>query len=113
VVEVKDIENYPSGKARFYAWLAATLSVLSVAVFGAAIAVTVEQSELLILFGLVPWARFGAWLGLLAGLAVIIATVRAQREWALPPGSLLGFLATGTAAVSLSAFLLAWGLGPF
>jgi hypothetical protein len=39
-------------------------------------------------------------------------TVRARRRAALPVGTLIGFVITGLAAVSLSVFLLVWGLGP-
>ena len=46
------------------AWLAATLSVVSLGILGAAFAATAEAGELLVVFGLVPWAKFGAWAGL-------------------------------------------------
>lgn len=76
----------------------------------------VDTSELLLVFGLVPWANFGAWGGLLAGLlglGTLLATIRARLRMTLPIGTLLGLLITGAAAVSLSAFLLAWELAPF
>ena len=104
-----------SAGARFIAWLAAALSVAALAVFGAAFAVTGKASEILLIFGLVSWAKYGAWLGLLAGLCGLLTlsvAVRAHRDHPLPVGSLLGFLLTGLAAVGLSAFLLFWGLGP-
>jgi uncharacterized membrane protein len=64
----------------------------------------------------VPWAWFGAVVGLFAGLlgiAVIVVTVRARLNTKLPIGTLLGFLITGIAAVGLTSFLLYWDLGPF
>ena len=79
-------------------WLAAFLVVLSVAIFGSAIGVTYKASEILLLFGLVPWAKYGALAGLLAGIAGIVAvvrTVRAHMNERLPIGTLLGFLLTG------------------
>ena len=106
----------PAGRARVATWLAALLAVLSVAVFGSAIAATYKSAEALLLFGLVPWARWGAILGLFAGIAglcAVVMTLREHRRQKLPIGTLLGFLLTGLAAVSLSVFLLAWGLGPF
>ena len=105
-----------TGGARGYAWLAALLSVAAVCILGAAFAVTAETSELLLIFGLVPWAKFGSWSGLLAGvlgLITLVVTVRTQRKKALPIGTLLGLLLTGGAALSLGVFLVFWGLGPF
>jgi hypothetical protein len=106
----------PAGWARVTTWLAAFLVVLSAAVLGAAIGVTYKASEVLLLFGLVPWARWGALAGLLAGIAgigAVVLTVRAQMTQKLPIGTLLGFLLTGLAAISMSVFLIFWGLGPF
>ncbi len=106
----------PAGWARVTTWLAAFLVVLSVAVIGSAVAVTYKASEVLLLFGLVPWARYGALAGLLAGIAgvaAVVLTVRAHLSQKLPIGTLLGFLLTGLAAVSMSVFLITWGLGPF
>jgi len=102
----------PAGWARVTTWLAAFLVVLSVAIIGSAIGVTYESSELLLLFGLVPWAKYGALAGLLAGIAgigAVVLTVRAQLSRKLPIGSLLGFLLTGLAAVSMSVWLIYWG----
>jgi pimeloyl-ACP methyl ester carboxylesterase len=106
----------PAGWARVTTWFAAFLVVLSVAIIGSAIGVTYKSSEVLLLFGLVPWARFGAIAGLLAGLTgmtAVVLTVRAHLSHKLPIGTLLGFLLTGLAAVSLSVLLISWGLGPF
>jgi pimeloyl-ACP methyl ester carboxylesterase len=106
----------PAGWARVTTWLAALFVVVSVTVFGAAIGVTYKSSEILLLFGLVPWAKWGALAGLLAGIAGIaglVRTVRAHLRQKLPIGTLLGLLLTGLAAVSTSVFLIAWGMGPF
>jgi pimeloyl-ACP methyl ester carboxylesterase len=106
----------PAGWARVTTWLAAFFVVLSVAIFGAAVGVTYKSSEILLLFGLVPWAKWGALAGLLAGIAgiaAVVRTVHAHMSQKLPIGTLLGFLLTGLAAVSMSVFLIAWGLGPF
>lgn len=105
-----------TGGARFYAWLAATLSVATLCILGSAIATTADASELMLLFGLVWWAKFGAWCGLLAGimgLFTLIKTLRTHWEIRLPFGTMLGLSMTGAAALALSLFLLAWDLGPF
>jgi hypothetical protein len=106
----------PAGWARVTTWLAAFFVVISLAIFGSAVGATYKASEILLLFGLVPWARWGAVAGLLAGIAGIVAvvrTVRAHMNQRLPIGTLIGFLLTGLAAVSMSVFLIWWGLGPF
>lgn len=104
------------GASRMLAWLTAASAVAGLAVLGAGVAATSETSELALLFGLVPWARYGAWLGLaagLVGLAAIIATLRSRRRYRAPFGTVLGYLLTGAAAIGLSTFMLAWGLAPF
>jgi pimeloyl-ACP methyl ester carboxylesterase len=106
----------PAGWARVTTWLAAFLVVLAIVIIGSAIGVTYKSSEILLLFGLVPWARFGAIAGLLAGLTGVVAvvlTLKAHLHHKLPVGTLLGFLLTGLAAISMSVLLLTWGLGPF
>jgi hypothetical protein len=105
-----------SGWARLAAWLAAASATTSGAILGGAVAATVASSEVLPLFGLVPWARFGAIAGTLAGvagLAALVLTVRARLKHRLPVGSLLGFVITGVAAIGLSVFLSFWDLGLF
>jgi len=105
-----------AGRARVFAWLSATVSIAAGGIIGGAFAVTVEASENLVLFGLVPWAKYGAGLGVLAGvlgLVTLVTAINARRRRSLPIGSLLGFLLTGAAAVGLSSFMLMWGLGPF
>ena len=102
--------------ARWSAWLAATFATAAAAIFGAAIAVTVDTSEILVVFGLVPWARIGAVAGLLGGIfgiAAVAFIIRERRKGKLPIGTVVGFLLTGIAAVGLSTFLLYWDLGPF
>lgn len=105
-----------AGSARLSAWLTAAVSVASVTVLGAAVGVTAKASEMLPAFGFVPWARWGAWAGLMAGLLgliTLLATFRARRRVGLPGSPMLGFVLTGFAALGLASFLLAWGLRPF
>lgn len=105
-----------AGGARWAAWAAALFGTFALAVFGAAGAATVEASEVLIIFGMVPWARFAAWAGLfagLAGIAAIVLTVRHRMAQSLPNSSFAGLVVTGVAAVSLSVFLMYWDLGAF
>jgi hypothetical protein len=106
----------PAGTARFWSWLASTAAVASVAVLAVAIGMTAKSFEALALFGFLPWAAVGAWLGLAAGIAGLLAlftAVRARRLYDLPGSRVVGFFLTGLAAVALSTGLLFWGLGPF
>jgi hypothetical protein len=96
--------------------LAASFSTLAIVVFAAAAGVTADASEILLLFGMVPWAWYGAVAGVfagLAGLAAIGLTIRIRMQRSVPIGTLVGFLMTGLAAFGLSSFLLYWDLGPF
>lgn len=107
---------HPAFGARALAWFACFLVVVSAGVIGSAIGVTYKAFEALLLFGLAPWAWYGAAAGLLAGiagLATVVLTIWAQSKKKFPIGSLLGFLLTGLAAISFSSFLIYWGLGPF
>jgi pimeloyl-ACP methyl ester carboxylesterase len=105
----------PAEGARLAAWGAAALGTAALAIFGAAAGVSYKLSEMLLLFGMVGWAVLGASAGALAGLVGLLAlvlTLKAKRHAALPVGTLLGFLVTSLAAISLSLFLVVWDLGP-
>jgi pimeloyl-ACP methyl ester carboxylesterase len=105
----------PAQGARLATWAAAFLGTVAVMIFAAAAGASFALSEALLLFGMVSWAWFGAWSGVLAGLTGLCAlalSVRARIRSALPAATLVGFLVTGLAAMSLSAFLIYWGLGP-
>ena len=104
------------GKARLSAVLASTSGFLSLVIFGAAFAVSAEASEILVLFGLVSWAKYGAVLGLLAGvfgLVVVWQIFLARKQKVLPIATLVGMLLTGIGCSSLSAFFIYWDLAPF
>ena len=102
--------------ARWSAWLAATFATAAIATLGAAFAVTADASEILVIFGLAPWAWYGALAGLIGGLfgiAALVFTIRTRLKKKLPIGTFVGFLMTGFAAVGLSTFLLYWDVTPF
>ena len=106
----------PAGRARVVTWAAAFFGTAALAIIGAAMGVSAELSEIILLMGMVGWGVLGAWSGILAGLfgiAAVVLTIRARGEHALPAGTLAGFLLTGLAAISLSVFMLVWGLTPF
>lgn len=115
VRRVEKRQPAPAEGARVATWAASLFGTASLGIFAAAGYVSYELSEVLPIFGLVGWGALGAWAGVLAGLSGLVAlalTVRARRRAALPVGTLAGFVITGLAAASLSAFLLVWGLGP-
>ena len=105
----------PAAGARLATWTAAFFGTAALCIVGAAAGVSHELSELLLLFGMVGWAAIGAWSGVFAGLLGVFAlvlAVNARRKNALPIGTLSGFCVTNLAAISLSVFLIVWGLGP-
>lgn len=106
----------PAGASRFWTWSAAAASIAAVATLGAAIGLTANSFQGLALFGFVPWAVYGAWAGMAAGLLGIVAiwsTVRARRVYSLPGSRVVGFVLTGIAAIALCLFLIFWDLAPF
>lgn len=103
----------PAGGTRLLAWLSATTAVAAAGILGAAVAITMKTSELLPLFGFVPWARWGAWAGLAAGVLGLLTVVLVVRQRRLPRSRVFGFALTGFAALGLSLFLYTWDLGPF
>ena len=115
VRRVEKRQAVPAERARIATWASSAFGIASLAIFGAAAAASYELSEMMLIFGMVGWASFGAWAGVLAGLAGVLAlvlSVLARRNVALPLGTLAGFVITSLAAVSLSVFLMVWGLGP-
>ncbi len=115
VRRIEKREPAPADGARLAAWGAACAGTAALAILGAAAGVSYELSEVLLVLGLVGWAALGAWLGVVSGILGVVAlvlTVRARRNSALPAGTLTGFVITSLAAVSLSVFLMMWGLGP-
>ena len=102
------------GRSRLWAWMAAASSVTAVMLLAAAVAATTEASDFAILFGLVPWAVYAAWLGVIAGVLGLVAIFSALlNKSQVPTGSKLGFVVTGLAAVGLSSFMFFWDLAPF
>lgn len=104
------------GRTRFLTWLTATCSVAAVSIIGGAFVVTAQASELAILFSLVPWAKYGAWLGLIAGvlgIMTLISAFRNKTSYSIPSGTMLGYVLTGVAAIGLSSFMFFWELAPF
>jgi pimeloyl-ACP methyl ester carboxylesterase len=105
-----------TGGARPLAWLTATVGAAAIGGLGYAAYATGEASELVLLVGLLPIARWFVLAGLGAGffgVIVLVLTVRARRREPLPLGVLSGLLLTGAAAAALAAFLGYWGFVVF
>lgn len=108
-------EAMPTLGARPLAFAAALLGALSAGGLGYAGYATYEANEILLLVGLLGWARWFVIAGLAAGLlglGVLYLTVRARRQKTLPVGTLAGLALTGGSAVAYAAFLLVNGFGP-
>jgi pimeloyl-ACP methyl ester carboxylesterase len=105
----------PTFGARPLAWLTALLGVIAAGGIGAAVAMTVEANEMLVLGGLIGWARWFVLAGYaagLAGLCLIALAVRARMQRDLPVGTLTGLLLTGFAVLGLALFMAMNGIGP-
>ncbi len=105
----------PTFGARPLAWATALVGTLSIGGLGAAVAMTIEANEMLMLGGLVGWARWFVLAGYAAGilgLGVLALTVRARLQRDLPIGTLVGLLATGAAGLVLAVFLAMSGILP-
>jgi hypothetical protein len=105
----------PTFGARPLGWLTALLGVVSIGGLGAAVAMTVEANEMLMLGGLIGWARWFVIAGYatgLAGLGVLALTVRARLQRDLPIGTLTGLLLIGAAGLAFAIFLAMNGMSP-
>jgi len=103
-----------AGGSRGLVFLAATAGTAWFAGLGLATKATVDTTEAMLLFGLVPWAQWFAWLGpvsFLLGLLALSWTWRHRQ--AIGAGSRWGLLLSALATVSLAVFGLVWDLGPW
>jgi pimeloyl-ACP methyl ester carboxylesterase len=102
--------------ARWFAWLAALSGLGFAALMGFAGYQASEISKFALLTGLAPLAGMASWLGVVAGLLGLVATVqvwraRSARNW-IRIGTLAGVTLTGLAALSLTVFAFSWDLAP-
>lgn len=99
---------------RFVVFLAAALGSAYAAGLAAAVYATSQVSEALLLFGMLPWALWFAWLAPLALLLAIVGLVLVWRQRArLYPASWLGLVPVCLGVISLSVAGLYWDLWPF
>jgi pimeloyl-ACP methyl ester carboxylesterase len=104
----------PGGGSRLLVFLASGTAVVWLSGLGAAAYVTSEITEAMLLFGLVPWAGWIAWLGplsLILGLIALFQVWR-RRAW-IPFGSMIGLMLSAVAVISLSLAGQVWSLWPF
>lgn len=105
----------PTFGARPLAWATALAGSAAVGGLGAATAMTIDANEMLVLGGLLGWARWFVLLGLaagLSGLGVMVLAARARLQRDLPIGVLLGLVLTGLAGLGLALFFIMNGMGP-
>ena len=106
----------PTFGARPLAFVATGLGAASAGGLSYAAYATYDANELLLLGGLLGWARWFAIAGAVAGLAgfgVLALALRARMRRTLPIGVLAGLVISGVSAAALAAFLLVNGFSPF
>ncbi len=108
----------PTGGARIIAWLTAVSG--SGALFGIGVGyyLSFEAIESMPLLGAFYWVEWFTWAGLAAGVfgvLTIMLTLVASRDKEKPQavGSVIGFLLTGLAGISLALALLLYGFTRF
>lgn len=98
---------------RFVVFLAAATASAYAAGLGAAAYATSQVTEIMLLFGLLPWAMWFAWL---APLSVLLAVIGLFMVWKqrkrLYPTSWLGLVPVCLAVLSLAVAGLYWDLWP-
>jgi hypothetical protein len=111
---INGVRDPSAGGARVLVFLATAAGLGYAAGLGLAVYVTYEVTGALLLFGMVSWARWVAWLGPLAGAVAALSTIQALRHRAwIPAASLLGLVLVSAGVVSLAGVGLAWDLWPF
>jgi pimeloyl-ACP methyl ester carboxylesterase len=103
-----------AGGSRLLVFLAAGLAAAWLIGLGVAAYVTSEITELMLLFGMVPWALWFAWLGPLSVIVAVLALFQTRRNRdRIPPGSRIGLLLSCLAVISLGIAGQIWSLWPF
>lgn len=99
---------------RFVVFLAAAAGTAYAAGLASAAQSTARVTEVMLLFGMVPWALWFAWLAPLATVLSLIGLVMVWKQRArLFPATRLGLVAVCLGVLSLTAAGLYWDLWPF
>ena len=104
----------PGGGSRLLIFLSAGIAVTWLVGLGLAARATSEITETMLLFGMVPWAQWFAWLGPLSLVLAITALIQTWRSRdRIRLGSRIGLLVSALAVISLSVAGQVWSLWPF
>jgi len=103
-----------SGGSRMLTFLATTAAVIHAAGLGLAIKASVDVTEAMVLFGLVPWASWFAWFGPLAAVLGLLGLVQTWRyRDQIEPATRVGLMVTGLSVIGFVLFTWIWSLWPF
>lgn len=102
-----------AGSTRFLLFLAALAINSHLVGLGLAARSTAQITEVMLLFGLVPWALWFAWLAPLALLLALVGLVQGWRyRERIGASARIGLLMSALGVASASLFSLWWGLWP-
>lgn len=102
-----------AGGSRLLVFLATLASTTWLVGLGVAAKVTSDITEAMLLFGLVPWAMWFAWLGPVSVLFGLLGFLQSWRNRSrLELGSRIGLLLTSLAVISLGICGWIWSLWP-
>ncbi|AKS40428.1 alpha/beta fold hydrolase [Wenzhouxiangella marina] len=104
----------PAGGSRLLVFLATGLAASWMIGLGLAAYATSEVNEAMLIFGMVPWAMYFAWLGPLSVLFAVFALAQTwRRRTDIGLASRIGLLLSSLAVISLGLAGQLWSLWPF
>ncbi|MGJ8559899.1 MAG: alpha/beta fold hydrolase [Litorimonas sp.] len=111
-----NLPNPGPARPRILAFATTFICLLGVTLIGVGAGAAMEMSEISLLAGFAPPARFGSMLTLLGGvlgLVTIILALTSRTSRPLRWRTLIGLPLIGLAAVLLAVFLIQWDLAPW
>ncbi|NVJ62279.1 MAG: alpha/beta fold hydrolase [Gammaproteobacteria bacterium] len=109
-------EAFQTDGARLLTFLTATAGFAGLVIYFVAGFATYQHTAFLMLFGLVPlakWAVVFTWVAVIFGILGIWRTWQVHRNFAMPTSTLIGFNLCNLAAIAFWLFTVVWDLNIF